>query len=81
MRAEPLPATRADKIKSRVQSGRAAPRLRRANTGMLKIPMAMIAFTAEGPKTAVIMIAINSDGKAKMRSFPRMMNSSSNPPR
>ncbi len=45
------------------------------------MPMAMIAFSAEAPNTAVIMMAMSSDGKAKMRSLPRMMISSRSPPR
>ena len=81
MRAAPLPATRAARMKSRVQSDSAAPRVSRAKTGTLKMPIAMMAFTAEGPKTAVIMMAISSAGKAKTRSLPRMMTSSSSVPR
>jgi hypothetical protein len=80
IRARPLPATRAASMKSRVQSDSAAPRVSRANTGMLKMPMAMMALIAPGPKTAVIMIAIRSEGKAKTRSLPRMMISSIRPP-
>ena len=41
----------------------------------------MIAFSAEGPKTAVIMIAISSAGNANTRSLPRMIASSPQPPR
>ena len=58
MRTAPLPATRAASTNSRVHSDSAAPRTRRANTGTLKMPMAMIALSAPGPNTAVIMIAI-----------------------
>ena len=76
-----MPATRAARMKSRVQSDSAAPRVSRAKTGTLKMPMAMIAFSAEGPKTAVIMMAMSSAGKAKTRSLPRMITSSSSEPR
>jgi hypothetical protein len=38
--------------------------------------MAMTAFTAPGPNTAVINIASSSAGKANTRSLPRMINSS-----
>ena len=44
------------------------------------MPMAMIALTALGPNTAVIMIAIRSAGKAKTRSLARMTISSSSAP-
>ena len=47
---------------------------------MLKIPMAMIAFSAEGPRVAVIRMAMTRLGKAKIRSLPRMMASSSHDP-
>ena len=45
------------------------------------MPMAMIALVAEGPNTAVIRIAMTRLGKAKMRSLPRMITSSSRLPR
>ena len=80
IRAGPLPETRAAMMNSRCHSGSAALRVRRAKTGMLKMPIAMIAFTAPGPKTAVIRIAITSEGKAKTKSLPRMMTSSSRLP-
>ena len=44
------------------------------------MPMATMAFTAEGPKIAVIRIAMTSEGKAKTRSLPRMMTSSRSDP-
>ena len=81
IRAAPLPATRAASTKSRVHSASAAPRVTRAKTGTLKMPMAMMALTADGPKTAVIMMAMSSAGKAKTRSFARMIASSSSDPR
>ena len=81
MRARPLPATSAARMKSSVQSDSAPPRVTRAKTGMLKMPMAMIALVAEGPKTAVMRIAITSEGKAKIRSLPRITTSSTRPPR
>ena len=77
MRAAPLPATRAARMNSRGQRVSAPARVTRAKTGTLKMPMAMIAFSAEGPKTAVIMMAMRSAGKAKTRSLPRRMTSSS----
>ena len=80
IRAADFPATRAARMNSRSQSDSAAPRVMRAKTGMLKMPMAMIALTAPAPKTAVIRIAITSDGKAKIRSLPRMISSSSHDP-
>ena len=43
--------------------------------------MAMMALTALGPKAAVIRMAMTSEGKAKIRSLPRMMTSSIRPPR
>ena len=43
--------------------------------------MARIALTADGPNTAVIRIAITSDGKANTRSLLRMMISSKMLPR
>ncbi len=45
------------------------------------MPMARIAFSAEGPKTAVIRMAMTRLGKAKTRSLPRMTTSSSRLPR
>jgi len=48
---------------------------------MLKIPMAMMAFTAPGPNTAVIRMASSNEGNAKMRSLPRMTSSSTAPRR
>ncbi len=42
--------------------------------------MAMMAFTAPGPNTAVIKIASSSEGNANTKSLPRMMISSSAPP-
>ncbi|RNF35989.1 hypothetical protein A7A09_000830 [Paracoccus methylarcula] len=48
---------------------------------MLKMPMAMMALTADGPKIAVIRIAMTNEGKAKIRSLPRMIVSSSQLPR
>ena len=75
-----LPQTLADKIKSRSQIGSAAALDRRAKTGMLNIPIAIIAFTAEGPKTAVMRMAMTKEGNAKIRSFPRIMSSSRKDP-
>ena len=81
MRAAPLPLTRAESTKSSVHSGSAPARTSRAKTGMLKMPMATMALTAEGPTMAVIMIAISSAGKAKIRSLKRITTSSSRLPR
>ena len=78
---DPFPAILAEETKSSVQIDIAAPLVTLANTGMLKIPMAIIAFKAEGPNTAVIKIAITNDGKAKIRSFPLIIISSINEPR
>ena len=79
--ALPLPAARAARMNSRGQSASAPARATRANTGMLKMPMAMMALTAPGPKIAVIMIADSRAGKAKTRSLRRISASSSQPPR
>ena len=76
MRAAFLPATRAARMNSRSQMGIAAPRTTRANTGILKMPMAMIALTAPAPKIAVIRMAMTREGNAKIRSLARMINSS-----
>ena len=54
----------------------AAPRLTLAKTGILKIPIAIIAFIALEPNSAVMRIAITRDGNAKIRSLVRMINSS-----
>ena len=45
------------------------------------MPMAMMAFSAPGPNTAVIMIAMRRAGKAKTRSLVRMIASSTRLPR
>ena len=68
-------------MNSRFQTLSAAPRESRAKTGMLKMPMATIALSAPGPKTAVMRIAMTSEGKAKIRSLPRMISSSGQLPR
>ena len=81
IRASDFPQTLADKTKSRSQRGSAAARVRRAKTGILKIPIATIAFTADAPKTAVIRIAITKEGNANIRSFPRIIISSIKHPR
>ena len=65
MRVGPLPrrgparCTRAARWTGRRQ------RATRAKTGMLKMPMAMMALPAPGPKMAVIMIAESRAGKAQ----------------
>ena len=80
MRPVDFPQTRAARMNSRCQRLSAPPRVTRAKTGILKIPIAMIAFTALAPKSAVINIAITKEGKAKIKSLLRMMSSSSQPP-
>ena len=80
IRASDLPQTLADITKSRSQSGSAAARVRRANTGILNIPIAIIALTADAPNTAVISIAITKEGNANIRSFPRIVSSSRKDP-
>ena len=80
-RAWPLPATRAARMNSRCQTESAAPRARRAKTGTLKMPMAMIELTAPGPSRAVIMTAVSSAGKAKAKSEKRITASLTQPPR
>ena len=61
----PLPAARAARMNSRGHSASAPARATRAKTGMLKMPMAMMALIAPGPKIAVIMIAESSAGKGE----------------
>ncbi len=77
----PLPAARDARMKSRLQHLQGAPRASRAKTGMLKMPMAMMALTAPGPSHAVIMIADSTAGKAKVKSASRITASSISPPR
>ena len=55
----------------------AEPRVTLAKTGILKIPIANVALNAEGPKTAVINIAITNAGNAKTTSLLRIKISSS----
>jgi hypothetical protein len=47
---------------------------------MLKMPIAIIALIAPGPKTAVIITAESNAGKAKTRSLKRIKTSSIKPP-
>ena len=47
------------------QRQRGAPRDAGEYTGMLKMPMAMMALIAPAPKMAVIRMAITSEGKGK----------------
>jgi hypothetical protein len=49
MRQAPLPAARAASTYSRAHTALAAPRVMRANTGMLKMPMATMLITSPGP--------------------------------
>ena len=71
-------ARRQDEI-PRPSTCSAAPRVSRAKTGMLKIPMAMMALMAPGPSSAVIMIADRIAGNAKVKSASRMTRSSTKP--
>ena len=68
-------------MNSRGQMASAPGRATRAKTGTLKMPMAMMALIAPGPKIAVIMIAESRAGKAKTRSLKRISTSSTMPPR
>ena len=79
MRMRSLPAARAASTNSRAQMALAEPRARRAKTGTLKMPMAMIEVTAPGPKMAVIMMAERMAGKAKVKSLSRITISSTQP--
>ncbi len=63
--AWPLPAARAARMNSRGHIARAPARATRAKTGMLKMPMAMMALTAPGPKIAVIMMADSRAGRRR----------------
>ena len=63
-------------MKSSVNIDRAAPLVTRVKTGILKIPIAIIAFIIDGPKIAVSKIAIIRAGNAKIKSFPRIIMSS-----
>ena len=76
IRKSDLPLTRAAKINSFCQRLKAAPRLTRAKTGILNIPIAIIAFMAPAPKSAVMRIAITKDGNANIKSFVRIITSS-----
>ena len=66
---DPFPAILAEETKSSVQIDIAAPLVTLAKTGILKIPMAIIAFKAEGPNTAVIKIAITNKANKFKNSF------------
>ena len=72
--------SRVDKVAA-MQTESAAPRARRAKTGTLKMPMAMMELTAPGPSRAVIMTAVSSAGKAKAKSLNRMTASLTVSPR
>ena len=71
-----LPQTLAAIIKSSAKIDKAAARVILANTGILNIPMAIMAFEIDGPNIAVINIAIIRAGNAKIKSFPRIIISS-----
>ena len=77
----PRPIAVAARTKSRLHIASAAPRVTRANTGMLKMAMARIALRALAPSTEVIRMAISTAGKAKIRSEVRDSASSTQPPR
>jgi hypothetical protein len=66
-------------MNSRGHSASAPPRATRAKTGMLKMPMAMMALSAPGPKIAVIITADSRAGKAKTMSEARISTSSATP--
>jgi hypothetical protein len=53
----------------------------RANTGMLKMPMAATEVTSPGPWIAVSMMAVSSAGNAKVKSAARISSSSTQPRR
>ena len=74
-----MPATRAARMNSRVQTAFAEARVTRAKTGTLKMPMAMIELTMPGPKSAVSMMAESTAGKAKVKSESRITTSSTQP--
>ena len=59
---------------------KAAPLATLAKTGILKIPIAIIALNAPGPITAVIKIAIIRAGNAKIKSLNLITRSSKNVP-
>ena len=50
IRTTPLPLTRAARMNSCVQTASAPPRVTRAKTGVLKMPMARMALKADGPR-------------------------------
>ncbi len=77
----PRPAQRAACTYSRFHKPSDAPRVTRAKTGTLKMPIAIIALTAPGPKIAVMITAVRSAGKAKARSVIRITKPSTIPPR
>ncbi len=53
----------------------------RTNTGIWKMPIAVIEVTMPGPNTAASMIADSTAGKAKVKSLMRMISSSVQPRR
>ena len=70
------PAAWAAATKSRAQMESAAPRVKRAKTGTLKMPMAIMELTAPGPKRAVIITADSSGGKGEQATVARKRISS-----
>ncbi len=80
MPSGPCPIAVAARMKSRLHIASAAPLVTRANTGMLKMAMARMAFCALAPSTEVIRMAISTAGKAKIRSEVRDRASSTQPP-
>src|SRR6267142_1525798 len=81
MPSGPCPIAVAARTKSRLHIASAAPRVTRANTGMLKMAIARMAFCALALSTEVIRMAISTAGKAKIRSEVRDSASSTQPPR
>ena len=76
----PFPDTLAARMYSLDHCVSAAPLATLANTGILNIPIAMIALKAPGPKIAVIKIAIINAGKAKIKSLNLITKSSKKVP-
>ena len=75
-----LRASRAAATWSSVAMASAPPRATRANTGILKMPMATMALISPGPTSVVIRMATITEGKAKVRSEKRSTTHSTIPP-
>ena len=76
-----MPEVRAASTNSCDHKASALPRTMRANTGTLKMPIAITALSALGPNAAVNKMASKSAGNANTRSLARITVSSIQPGR